>query len=144
MLSSPSQKRNMNQFQPWILAGWIFRVSWAPWEQIDFIIHPGKKTHRDRRFHRQIWEKPKGLNQGFFIFEIGETISGLGAPNVPSREWIHIPPNGERENHLQQCLGRGYVSSLEGITWTSIVYVPGMFGISGCVCESVVFPEKRV
>ena len=26
---------------------------------------------------------------------------------------IHIPP-GEKENHLQKCLGRGYVSSHEG------------------------------
>ena len=32
---------------------------------------------------------------------------------LPSREWIHIPP-WEKENHLQNAIFGGYVSSLEG------------------------------
>ena len=31
---------------------------------------------------------------------------------LPSRERSHIPP-GEKDNHLQKCLGRGYVTSQE-------------------------------
>ena len=37
-----------------------------------------------------------------------------GPGDVPSRERSHIPP-WEKETHLQNCLGKGYVSSQEGI-----------------------------
>ena len=36
------------------------------------------------------------------------------ATQIPSRERSHIQP-GEKENHLQKCLGMGYVNFQEGI-----------------------------
>ena len=46
---------------------------------------------------------------------------------VPFREWIHIPPNGKRKNHLQKChfLGDMLVSGK--------VFVVTFFGVElGC------------
>ena len=46
---------------------------------------------------------------------------------VPSRERIHIPPIGEKENqHLQKCVGKGYVSSQEGMQFSSILSFGGI------------------
>ena len=45
-----------------------------------------------------------------FIFVYPNTQS---KGSYPPGNW-HIPPGG-KENHLQKCLGRGYVSSLEGM-----------------------------
>ena len=41
------------------------------------------------------------------------TPEGLNILHIPSREWIHIPP-WDKENHLQNPILGGYVSSLEG------------------------------
>lgn len=46
---------------------------------------------------------------------------------VPSRERIHIPPKREKENqHLQKCVGKGYVSSKEGMPLSSILSFGGI------------------
>ena len=48
---------------------------------------------------------------------------------TPSKEFCHIPA-GERDNHLQICIGRGYVSSLEDICydtlWQTNIYSNGI------------------
>ena len=43
---------------------------------------------------------------------------GLLLPGSQEKSYLYREltyPPGEKENHLQQCLGGGYVSSLEGI-----------------------------
>jgi len=43
--------------------------------------------------------------------------------HIPSREFSHIPP-WEKENHLQNAIFGGYVSSLEGINLFSATKNP--------------------
>ena len=126
MLSSPSQKRNMNQFQSWILAGWIF---WAPLGEIDFqidFIIPEKKTTGIDVFTVK-FGAPKRKNQGFYFrnwwnnFRHRSTKCTLQGMDT-------YPTWGKGKIIFNSAFLWGYVSSLEGITWTSIVYVQVCLG----------------
>ena len=86
---------------------WIF----APWELVDFWSHGWFPPHMQRSAEAYFcyakmlwwWRDISHHNQQ------DKSSYALQGANIS----IHIPP-GEKEHHLQKCLGRGYVSSYEG------------------------------
>ena len=86
---------------------WIF----APWELVDFWSHGWFPPHIQRSAEAYVWYAKMlwGRRDISHHNQQDKSNYALQGTNIS----IHIPP-GEKKNHLQKCLGRGYVSSHEG------------------------------
>ena len=85
---------------------------WASRLQHRQVLAPVPQAPARWAVHLVVWQnwRSSGSMSPKFVRFHGDFFT---TKQIPSREWIHIPP-WEKENHLQNAIFGGYVSSLEG------------------------------